>query len=136
MPSSPNNSTKRTSGAVSLADQGYFWVGLNYTTREGHTVVDGTQMYVEYQKPEKITKKFPIVFIHVCGGQGLDWISTPDGRPSWRTLLLQQGYEVYVVDPPGHGRSPALDPNNTWAGITPSVESLGPLFAGSDNPDH
>src|SRR5699024_7149666 len=124
------------SPTVSLSDQRYFWVGLNYEKRSGHTVVAGTQMYVEYQKPETVTQKFPIVLIHGGGGQGLDWISTPDGRPGWRTLLLQEGYEVYVVDRPGHGRSPALEPHHTFAVITPSVQSLGPLFAGSNNPDH
>jgi len=34
-------------------------------------------------------------------------MSTPDGRPGWRTLLVQRGYAVYVVDRPGYGRSPA-----------------------------
>jgi pimeloyl-ACP methyl ester carboxylesterase len=44
--------------------------------------------------------------VHGGGGQGLDWLLTPDGRPGWATLLLQEGYKVYVVDRPGHGRSP------------------------------
>jgi hypothetical protein len=33
-------------------------------------------------------------------------MGTPDGRPGWATMLVQKGYKVYVVDRPGHGRSP------------------------------
>ena len=29
-----------------------------------------------------------------------------DGRPGWATFLAQEGYRVYIVDRPGHGRSP------------------------------
>jgi len=31
---------------------------------------------------------------------------TPDGRPGWATYLVQEGYHVYILDRPGHGRSP------------------------------
>lgn len=121
---------------VHIADQGYFWVGLKYITRNEHTVLDGTQMYVEYQKPANVTQKYPVILIHGGGGQSLDWISTPDGRPGWRTLLLQQGYEVYIVDRPGHGRSPSFDQDRTSDILPPAVETLGTLFAGQDNPEH
>lgn len=136
MQSLQNNVSHPTSRAVSLADQGYFWVGLNYEKHSGQTVLDGNQMYVEYQIPATVTREFPIVLIHGGGGQGLDWISTPDGRPGWRTLLLQQGYEVYIVDRPGHGRAPTSNHECSPPGPTPSVEELGPLFAGANNPDH
>jgi pimeloyl-ACP methyl ester carboxylesterase len=46
------------------------------------------------------------VLVHGGGGQGTDWMSTPDGRRGWSTILLEQGYKVYVVDRPGHGRAP------------------------------
>ena len=66
----------------------------------------GTQMYVEYQIPAKVKHPYPIVLVHGGGGQGLDWMGTPDGRRGWATMLLEEGYKVYVVDRPGHGRSP------------------------------
>ena len=49
---------------------------------------------------------YPIVIVHGGGGQGLDWLARPDGGPGWVTYLLQEGYRVYLVDRPGHGRSP------------------------------
>jgi hypothetical protein len=76
---------------VQLADQGCFWVGVTYEERDGQTVVDGSQLYVEFQKPQEQTQPYPVVLIHGGGGQGLDWMTTPDGRPGWRTLLLQRG---------------------------------------------
>ncbi len=70
------------------------------------TVINGKQMYVEYQIPRVVKHPYPIVLVHGGGGQGTDWMCCPDGRPGWATLLVQEGYKVYVVDRPGHGRSP------------------------------
>jgi pimeloyl-ACP methyl ester carboxylesterase len=123
-------------GAIRIAEQGYFWVGVTYDKRDGSTVVDGTQLYVEFQKPEAQTQPYPVVLIHGGGGQGLDWMGTPDARPGWRTLLLQRGYAVYVVDRPGHGRSPIRPAGGGPAGPVASVEAIGPLFAGAGNPAH
>ena len=63
-------------------------------------------------------------------------MATPDGRPGWRTLLLQRGYAVYTIDRPGHGRSPVRPSHPDGGAIPASAETLGPLFAGADNPDH
>ncbi|MEU6375780.1 alpha/beta hydrolase [Streptomyces sp. NPDC046909] len=126
----------KTTSAVRLAEQGYFWVGATYEERDGQTVVDGSQLYVEFQKPEEQTQPYPVVLVHGGGGQGLDWLGTPDGRPGWRTLLLQRGYAVYVVDRPGFGRSPVRPSGDGPAGLQPSVETIGPMFAGAVNPAH
>ncbi|KWV48479.1 hypothetical protein AS156_18575 [Bradyrhizobium macuxiense] len=72
-------------------------------------------MFVQFQIPERVLHPYPIVMVHGGGGQGLDFLGTPDGRPGWATYFLRQGYAVYVVDRPGHGRSP-LHP-----------EALGPM---------
>ena len=40
--------TTRTS-AVRIAEQGFFWVGVTDEDRDGHTVVDGSQLYVKFQ---------------------------------------------------------------------------------------
>jgi pimeloyl-ACP methyl ester carboxylesterase len=122
-----------------IRDQGCFWVGVTYEMRDGQMLVDGTQLYVEYQKPEVESQPYPVVLVHGGGGQAVDWISTPDGRPGWRTLLLQRGYAVYLVDRPGHGRSPrhlGEGGASAGAGLVPSVETLGAMFAGRFNPDH
>ncbi len=93
---------------LDIAEWSFFWVGVERVTLPGGTspVVSGKQMYVEYQVPAKVKHPFPIVLIHGGGGSGLDWMGTVDGRRGWSTMLLEEGYRVYVVDRPGHGRSP------------------------------
>src|SRR5215471_17796932 len=120
---------------IQIAEQGCFWVGVTYFQRDGRTVTDGSKLYVEYQKPEEQKQPYPVILIHGGGGQGTDWISTPDGRPGWRTLLVQRGYAVYIVDRPGYGRSP-IRPDGSPTGLVASVEALGPMFAGAGNPAH
>jgi len=77
---------------------GHFWIGAG----------ERGPMYVYWEAPAEVTKPYPIVLVHGGGGQGLDYLGTPDGRPGWATLLVQQGWVVYVVDRPGHGRSPYI----------------------------
>jgi len=92
--------------AVDLAEWSYFWVGVEQAHLARGTVVNGRQMYVEYWIPSRVRHPYAIVLVHGGGGQGTDWMGTPDGRPGWVTYLLQAGFRVYVVDRPGHGRSP------------------------------
>ena len=85
-------------------------------------------MYVEYQIPAKVKHPYPIVLVHGGGGQGLDWMGTPDGRRGWATMLLEEGYKVYVVDRPGHGRSPYHpDLHGGWPAAQ-TLESISNLF--------
>jgi pimeloyl-ACP methyl ester carboxylesterase len=81
-------------------------VGVDRADLANGTVVNGKQMYVESWIPAQVKHPYPIVLVHGGGGQGLDWMGTPDGRPGWATYFAQEGYRVYVVDRPGHGRSP------------------------------
>ena len=96
----------RGQAPVKLADWSYFWVGVKRAELARGTVVNGSQMYVEYWVPAEVKHPFSMVIVHGGGGQGLDWLATCDGRPGWVTYLLQAGYKVYLVDRPGHGRSP------------------------------
>lgn len=91
---------------LEIVEWSYFWVGVERAELARGAVVNGKQMYVEYQIPAQVRHPYPIVLVHGGGGQGTDWMGTPDGRPGWSTYLLQEGYKVYVVDRPGHGRSP------------------------------
>ncbi len=91
---------------LDLAEWSYFWVGVERAQLAMGTYVTGKQMYVEYWVPREVRHPYPIVLVHGGGGQGLDWMGTPDGRRGWAQVLLEQGYRVYVVDRPGHGRSP------------------------------
>ncbi len=100
--------TSPSTTPVTLIDQGHFWTGISrHETSQGHFATG--QMSVQYQIPLSDENKLPIVFIHGGGGQGCEFWSTPDGRPGWAQFFLRQGYPVYVVDRPIHGRSP-LDP--------------------------
>ncbi len=91
---------------LDLAEWSYFWLGVERAALAKGTITTGKQMYVEYMVPAQVRHPYAIVMVHGGGGQGLDWMSTPDGRPGWADYLVQEGYRVYIVDRPGHGRSP------------------------------
>jgi pimeloyl-ACP methyl ester carboxylesterase len=90
-----------------IADQGHFWVGIR-RMRLAHGQVAAGQMFVQYQIPAELRQPYPIVMVHGGGGQGTDYLMTPDGRPGWADYFLRHGFAVYVVDRPGFGRSPFL----------------------------
>jgi pimeloyl-ACP methyl ester carboxylesterase len=119
---------------------GFFWVGGERVPAHGGTAIRG-QMFVQWETPEEVTKPYPVVLIHGGGGQGTDWLGTPDGRPGWATFLVQEGYAVYVVDRPGHGRSP-YDPHVLCPpGAVFPLETISALFCntpqwpGTGDPD-
>ncbi len=91
---------------LDLAEWSYLWVNVKRAETARGAFVGGQQMYVEYMIPARVRHPFPVVLVHGGGGQGTDWMGTPDGRPGWFQYLVQEGYTVYVVDRPGHGRSP------------------------------
>jgi pimeloyl-ACP methyl ester carboxylesterase len=91
---------------LDLAEWSFMWVNVKRADTARGSFIGGQQMYVEYMVPARVRKPFPIVLVHGGGGQGLDWMGTPDGRPGWFQHLVAEGYRVYVVDRPGHGRSP------------------------------
>ncbi|MFF3505529.1 alpha/beta fold hydrolase [Streptomyces sp. NPDC003247] len=81
------------------------WYGGEPVATPGGTLTRG-QVHVEHLVPGQPNGEEPVVLVHGGGGQGLDWLATPDGRPGWAPLLADQGYHVYVVDRVAHGRSP------------------------------
>jgi pimeloyl-ACP methyl ester carboxylesterase len=102
---------------VTLKRQGSFYVGGREVRARGE--FDATaaplpgnegqtfwvdQMYVQYQVPVA-EDRLPIVLVHGGGGTGRVWESTPDGREGYQTILLRQGFPVYIVDTPHGGRS-------------------------------
>jgi pimeloyl-ACP methyl ester carboxylesterase len=91
---------------LDVAEWSFMWVNVKRADIARGSFIGGQQMYVEYMVPARVRKPLPIVLVHGGGGQGLDWMGTPDGRPGWFQHLVAEGYKVYVVDRPGHGRSP------------------------------
>lgn len=67
----------------------------------GHYAVENT--YVEYFIPTQT--KHTVIFVHGGGLCGNTWSTTPDGRPGFLQLFLQQQYAVYVVDTVERGRA-------------------------------
>jgi pimeloyl-ACP methyl ester carboxylesterase len=47
----------------------------------------------------------PLLLIHGGGATGASWRATPDGRRGWGDLLAERGYECWLTDWPGTGRS-------------------------------
>ena len=95
----------QSSGDLNLAAQGFFWTGLQQVALPTGMALRG-QMYVEYWVPSDLRHKVPIVMIHGGGGQGLDYLGTAEGGEGWMHWFVRQGYAVYVIDRPGHGRAP------------------------------
>jgi pimeloyl-ACP methyl ester carboxylesterase len=91
-------------GPLVIAKQGYFFAGGKIDrTIEGSPMVG--QMYVEYQIPEKLEHRYPVVMIHGGSQTGTNFTGTPDGREGWAQYFLRRGYAVYVVDQVARGRA-------------------------------
>jgi pimeloyl-ACP methyl ester carboxylesterase len=122
---------------LDVAEWSYMWVNVKRADTARGSYIGGQQMYVEYMIPTRVRHPFPIVLVHGGGGQGLDWMGTPDGRPGWYQHLVAEGYKVYVVDRPGHGRSPQ---HSDLLGAIPqrpgTMEGLQGIFIypAADNP--
>jgi pimeloyl-ACP methyl ester carboxylesterase len=121
--------TTSTQPALDLAEWSYFFVGVERAELARATYVNGKQMYVESFVPAQVRHPYPMMLVHGGGGQGLDWMGTPDGRRGWAQILLEEGYRVYVVDRPGHGRSPYHpDVNGPFPAQSLTLESLSGRF--------
>ena len=127
-PCSPQALAARAAPPLSLKAQGSFWVGLERVRQEGGTRAAG-QMFVQYLIPTELKCPWPLVLVHGGGGQGTDYLVTPDGRPGWASVFAGLGYAVYVVDRPGHGRAP-FDPALLGPmGPSPTYDFIEAMFA-------
>ena len=68
---------------LDLAESSYFFVGVERIEMARGSFVNGKQMYVESFVPAQVRHPYPMVLVHGGGGQGLDWMGTPDGRRGW-----------------------------------------------------
>ena len=92
-------------GPATTSRRGSFWVGIERVSSALGMTLRGP-MHVEWEAPADDTEGPAWVLVHGGGGQATDYLTTPDGRPGWSRLLVERGRTVYVVDRPGHGRSP------------------------------
>ena len=113
-----------------IEDQGHFFTGLQSVTSGAGTSVYGT--HVEFQVPPDARDN--LVLVHGGGGQALDMLTTPDGRPGWSTIFLRSSFAVYTVDRPGLGRSPFHPDVNGPYGPPAAYEGFVATFAAPSPP--
>ncbi len=86
------------------------------------------QTFVLRREPVDVKQRWPIVFIHgCCSIGGTYWDITVDGRPGWASIALAAGYVTYVIDLPGHGRSPQ-PPDFALMGLDKAVAAVRELL--------
>jgi pimeloyl-ACP methyl ester carboxylesterase len=96
-------------GELVLRDAGARFIAYTTDAGDNGSLNVRNPMFVQYMLPARPRHDYPVVFIHGGGGQGTDWLETPDGRDGWVDYFVADGWDVYVVDRPGHGRSQSND---------------------------
>lgn len=86
------------------------------------------QMYVQGFRLAQPRHALPVVLWHGGGMTGVNWETTPDGRPGWLWRLLEAGYDVYVSDAVERGRS-------SWSAY-PEIYASAPIFRTRDEAWH
>ena len=133
-PSQPRPAArKEDSTAMKLADTGYFWVGTEHKKMPYGTIIAG-QMFVQYLTPAQVRHPYPLVLVHGGGGSALHYMGVGE-KAGWAHYYVQEGYRVYLVDRPGHGRAPyhpdslgPIGPNVSYAAIAADTRraAVGP----------
>lgn len=111
--------------------RGQFWIP-GEPVQAAHGTVHKGPLFVEWEVLDPQTMKPPLILIHGGGGQGTDWTTTVDGKPSWARYFVEAGYPVYVVDRVGHGRSPYHPDVIAPMGGSFPYEAAGALFVPED----
>jgi pimeloyl-ACP methyl ester carboxylesterase len=121
-------------GAMTLAAHGTFWTGTQRRVGPGGTIAIG-QACVEYFVPEDLRHDHPLVLIH-GGGQGTDFINRADGSSGWLHDFVGAGFAVYVIDLPGHGRSPGHPDQIGATTPPPTYEMAQAMFTHPETNPH
>lgn len=82
-------------------------------SRLGRSFFSGTAkrpIYVDYiGAAGDVPVRRPVVMVHGGCHTGTCYLATPDGREGWAGVFAAAGHDVFVVDWPGHGRSPVCE---------------------------
>ncbi|EHK39815.1 hypothetical protein TRIATDRAFT_177248, partial [Trichoderma atroviride IMI 206040] len=92
-----------------------FFVNRQYATEHSIGGTYSGQMYVELYEPVHavpLHMQRNIVLLHGDFFTAQTWLEKPDGSQSWAAYFLTKGYNVYVVDLPGVGRSSFFNKND------------------------
>ena len=103
-PRPPTGGAEARAGAPAATVAGYFYIGGRYQRVEDKTLMVG-QMFVQSRRPAQVTQPYPVVMVHGAAQTGVNFLGTPDGRPGWVQRFVERGFQVYVVDQVGRGRS-------------------------------
>lgn len=114
--------------------RGQFWIPGDVVS-SAYGTAQRAPMYVAWEAPEVVTRPYPVVLVHGGGGQGSEWLGTVDGRPGWAAHFVAAGFATYVVDRPGHGRSPYHPDIVGPMGPAAPYEAAVGLFAPPDRAD-
>lgn len=93
-----------------------FYVGGRYVDTDEGQAMFGQCFVRRYVDPSAPRQQYPVVFIHGGGGSMQDFEQTPDGRPGWGVLFAQAGFEVFLLDQAGRGRSPRVSRQTSGTG--------------------
>jgi hypothetical protein len=95
----------------------------------GNSMVN--QMYVQFQKPLEKRHRYPLVIVHGCCLSSKSWQTTPDGRMGWDEYFVRQGFDTYLAEQVGRGRSGfnALQYQKVLVGDAPSTSNPAILIA-------
>jgi pimeloyl-ACP methyl ester carboxylesterase len=63
------------------------------------------QMYVQFVRLAAPKAPAPLLMWHGGGMTGVNWETTPDGRPGWQMFFLRAGFDTYVSDAVERGRA-------------------------------
>lgn len=113
-----------TSLPISVAEIGSFHVGGRMVRLEGlplrervstpggpaHRIdpngeIISGQMYVQYVRLAAPKAVAPLLMWHGGGMTGVNWETTPDGRPGWQMFFLREGFDTFVSDAVERGRA-------------------------------
>ena len=78
------------------------------------------QMYVQFVRLAEPQSSLPLLMWHGGGMTGVNWETTPDGRPGWQMFFLRAGFDTYISDAVERGRA-------SWAPF-PHVYPEAPYF--------
>jgi pimeloyl-ACP methyl ester carboxylesterase len=79
-------------------------------------------------------KHIPIAIVHGCCLSTKSWQTTPDGRMGWDEYFVRQGFDTYMIDQVGRGRSAfdATEYNQVRTGALTPVTALPPINIATD----
>jgi hypothetical protein len=132
----------KTYSPLTLKAQGSFFVGgsthvidpkyispSTFSADSGNAMIN--QMYVQYQIPKDTIDQYPIVFVHGCCLTSKTWETTPDGRMGWYEYFTRKGFQTYMGEQVGRGRSgfDALQYQKVLTGDLPGSKNPAILIA-------